>query len=84
MGKAIFPVDLSVFQARPAWQDNPAFVRRKACRKGHPFQGDNVIYRRQSDGRLSRLCRDCFNARCLAYQRRRRQEKAEARTYADV
>ena len=78
MGKGIFPVDVRVFERRPSWQLNPAFARRTHCRKGHPFEGDNVIHRRQSDGRLSRLCRVCFNARCRAYQRGRRQAERES------
>jgi hypothetical protein len=57
--------------------------RRTHCRQGHPLRGDNILHKRQTDGRVTRLCRQCFQARWRAYQRQwRRSEKAARQTLA--
>jgi hypothetical protein len=51
---------------------NPTQQRRTHCRRGHRFWGRNVLYKQQTDGHITRLCRTCFLARTRVYQRQRR------------
>ena len=59
-------------------QANPYFQRRTHCRQGQPLtlwervRGRGILRKRQTDGRISRLCRRCFEARWNAYQRQQR------------
>jgi hypothetical protein len=57
----------------------PYFQRRTHCRQGHRLWGRNVLRKRQTDGRISRVCRRCFLARTRLYQRQRRALLEEAR-----
>lgn len=56
---------------------NPYFQRRTHCRNGHRLWGRNILHARQTDGRISRLCRRCFLARRLVYQRQYRERLAQ-------
>lgn len=45
-------------------------ARKKRCKRGHPFSGDNLIIRKRFNGSTQRVCRKCDRAYHNAYQRK--------------
>ena len=49
--------------------------KKTHCKRGHPFEGDNLILQRQPCGRIKRVCRICKRTKD---RRRRLRAKLEA------
>jgi hypothetical protein len=43
--------------------------RRTHCRHGHALRGNNIKRKRQTSGRITRLCRRCYQVRRRVWQR---------------
>ena len=47
-------------------------ARKTHCPEGHPYEGDNLVVRRDPSGKTQRRCRTCVNAKAREYKQRLR------------
>lgn len=54
-------------------------VNRTRCKRGHPFEGDNIMIANTGKGRMNRRCRACYEIAMDAAKQRQRVDRKQAR-----